>query len=322
MKVWWASILFLFPLTLTAANAAELVVRTVEVDDLKAVFGQVTSVDRTQARSRIAGTIVALTVDEGDRVKAGQVIATVRDEKLRLQAVALAARLKSLGARKALATTNLARAEELRRRGTISQARLDQARTALDVAGQEAAALAAEQSVLAQRRREGAVLAPASGRVLKILLIQGSVVAPGEEIALIAAERYVLRLRLPERHAKFVRVGDTVKVGARGLGVGPATLAKGRIRQIYPEIRNGRVIADVDVPGLGDFFVGERVRVWLATGKRAAIILPRDYIGARFGLSYARLADGTEVIVQTGPAGGSGLEILSGLRPGDRVVKP
>ena len=317
-----ASYLLAATLAVAAAPAgAELVARPVLVDDLKAVFGQVTSVDQTQARTRIAGTLSDLSIDEGDLVQEGQVLAVVTDEKLQLQAVALAARLRSLGARKKLAVTNMKRAGDLRKKGAISQSRLDEAQTNLDVLHQEVAALTAEQNLIAQRTKEGAVLAPTAGRVLRINKIAGSVVAPGEAVALIAANRYVLRLRLPERHARFVHVSDPVTVGGRGQSTTPAANRAGRIRQIYPEIQDGRVVADVDVPGLGDFFVGERVRVWLSVGKRETYLVPTDYVRGRLGLSFVRLADGRDVAVQTGPSQDGNVEILSGLRPGDKLVQ-
>ena len=47
------------------------------------------------------------------------------------------------------------------------------------------------------------------------------------------------------------------------------------MRIVYPEIQGGRVVADVDVSGLGDYFVGERTRVYIDAGKRRAIVVPR-----------------------------------------------
>ncbi|MDP6690101.1 MAG: efflux RND transporter periplasmic adaptor subunit [Alphaproteobacteria bacterium] len=301
---------------------AEMVAQPVMVDDLKAVFGQVTSVDQTRARTRIAGTLQELSVDEGDLVWKDQVLAVVVDEKLRLQAAALAARLKSVNARRALAQTSLKRAGDLRRKGAISQARMDEAQTDLDVLQQEVSALRAEQELIKQRGKEGAVLAPAGGRILRVAKTRGSVVVPGEDIALIAANNYVLRLRLPERHAKFIRAGDPVQIGARGLAKTPDAGRSGKIKQIYPEIQDGRVVADVNVPDLGDFFVGERVRVWLSAGRRQTYLVPKDYLSMRMGISTIRLADGVEVVVQPGLQRGRQIEILSGLRPGDRLVRP
>ena len=59
-------------------------------------------------------------------------------------------------------------------------------------------------AVITQQVEEGDVLAPAQGRVLTIPVTVGAVVMPGETIAKIAANAYVLRLELPERHARFI----------------------------------------------------------------------------------------------------------------------
>jgi RND family efflux transporter MFP subunit len=304
------------------AVPSEWTVAVREIADRKAVFATVESVDQTEARSRLQGTVEDLTVDEGSKVSAGQRIAVVRDPKLIPRLAAVDARIESLKAQRKLAQVEYDRAAELRRSGTGTQARLDAAQTQLNVVISEIAAANAERAVIAQEQAEGAVLAPEAGRVLAVRVTEGSVVLPGDVIATIAVERYVLRLHLPERHARFIKEGDSVLVGARGLGPGGGMLGEGRVRQVYPELKDGRVVADVDVSGLGDFFVGERVRVYVATGTRQAIIVPNEFLVQRFGLTYARLKDEGEVVVQTGLPADGGIEVLSGLKPGDVLVRP
>jgi hypothetical protein len=94
------------------------------------------------------------------------------------------------------------------------------------------------------------------------------------------------------------------------------------VRIVYPEIQGGRVIADVDVEGLGNYFVGERTRVYVTTGKRETILAAREAIYRRAGVDYIRLKDGAEIVVQTGEQRGEDVEILSGLHDGDVVVTP
>jgi RND family efflux transporter MFP subunit len=298
----------------------------VSVDDLKAVFATVESVHQVPARTRLGGTLEPLAVVEGDKVTAGQVLARVRDPKLPLQLAALDARLKSGEAQLRQAHQELDRAHQLRQSGAGTQQKLDDAQTATDVAEAQLAALRAERELVSEQMREGDVLAPTSGRVLKVLAVAGTVVMAGEPIAMLATETYVLRLRLPERHARFLKAGDAVLVGERGLGAteaGDANLRHGRIRLVYPELTAGQVVADAEVPGLGDFFVGERVRVLIATGARQTVVVPTGFVFRRFGLSYVRRDPGGDTVVQPGPAReDGGMEILSGLRPGDVLVLP
>lgn len=295
------------------------------VEDRKAVFGTVESVDVVAARARIGGTVSGLVVDEGTPVATGQVIARIEDPKLTLQLVAIDARLRSLDSQRELAELELDRMTRLRASGAVSQSRLDEAETNLDVVRSNQSALEAERAVIVEQQEEGAVLAPGDGRVLQVHVTENTVVMPGEPIATIAAEQYVLRIQLPERHARFIKEGDSVLVGSRGLAPGDAAedgLEDGVITQVYPEMSNGRVVADVIVADLGSFFVGERVRVYVQTGRRDAIVIPADFLRRRYGVAYVMLEDEGEVMVQPGQHRDGSIEILSGLRPGDVLVKP
>ncbi len=315
-----AAIVAAFLLLPGSATAEEFTVRSRPVADLKAVFGTVESVDQTLARSRIAGTVTGLAVDEGSRIELGQHLAVVADPKLPLQLTALDARIRSLESQHALAQLEYDRIAQLRQSGTVSQARLDEARTNLSVVIGDLAAQRAERAVVAEQLAEGAVLAPASGRVLRVDVVDGQVVMAGETVAVIATDHYVLRLRLPERHARFIEVGDPVQVGSRGLEPAPERLAEGRIRQVYPEMEDGRVVADVEAAGIGGFFIGERARVYVATGERQAVIVPAEYLYKRFGLDYALVKGIGETVVQTGLPVDGGIEVLAGLEPGDVLL--
>ena len=178
-----------------------------------------------------------------------------------------------------------------------------------------------DRDVIAQQMKEGAVLAPGAGRVLRGPSPKGRSILPGETIATIAEDHYILRLQLPERHARFMRAGDVVAIGARGFADGGAR-SEGRVRLVYPEIQGGRVIADVEAPDIGDYFVGERTKVYVATGERRAIVVPRAYVYRRAGVDFVKLKDGAEVVVQPGSGDDKSVEILAGLKDGDEVVTP
>ncbi|MDE3177457.1 MAG: efflux RND transporter periplasmic adaptor subunit [Pseudomonadota bacterium] len=318
----------LLAFTAAPALAAEpIVIHATEVSDRKAVIATVEPVHQLVARARIGGTIAALSIQEGDDVTAGAVVAQVTDAKLALQMQALDSRIASQKATRDQAKTDFDRIAELARRGVSTQKQLDQTKTDLDVAERNLAAMKGDRDVIAQQASEGAVLAPGAGRVLTVPVSVGRVVLPGETIATLAADKYILRLELPERHARFLRAGDKVEIGARGLSSDDAGATReGRVRIVYPEIQGGRVIADVEVGGLGDYFVGERTRVYVDAGQRKAIELPAAYVYRRAAVNYVKLADGDEVVVQPGEThvvdGVAKVEILSGLVDGDKVIAP
>jgi len=334
MQAWKAAALTL-AVTLTfvvpAATAGEYTVKAVERPDLKAVFGRVESSDVVNARARLGGTILSLSVEEGSAVKAGDVVAVVVDDKLALQLGALDARLKALDAELKNATSDLDRAQKLLASGVVPRKQVEGFQTRVDVLTNQIVAAQAERSVLEQQRTEGEVIAPAPGRVLAVPVTRGSVIMAGEAVARIAGGGYFLRLSLPERHAAHVRDGDEVIVGSRGMTElgGKEPTGRGRIVKVYPEIEGGRVLADVEVEGLGDFFVGERTRVWIPVGIRRMIAVPHAALITRAGVDYVRvaLAGGeTDVPVIAGDGfeenGTRFVEILSGLKDGDKVVTP
>lgn len=305
------------------ALAEEFTVAKVAVDDLKAGFATVEATDLLDARARIGGSIAGLVVDEGTMVTAGQVIATVGDRKLTFEMSAVGARAQSLNAERAQALTDLNRVRGLVAKGVLAQVKLTDAETKLTVAERNLAAMEADRDVVGQRAKEGNILSPASGRVVQVKVTDGSVVMPGDVVAVVAPENYVLRLRLPERNARFVTVGTPVLVGPRGLEApNPESLTQGQVVQVYPAMDQGRVVADVKLDGLGDFFLGERALVYITSGKRDVLVVPEKMILRRFGVAYVKLRDGAEVVVQPGQPVTGGTEILAGLNEGDVVVTP
>jgi RND family efflux transporter MFP subunit len=315
-------------LSSVSANAETLTVVERPVADEKAVFATVESISVVPARSRIGGTVAQLNVREGDAVTRGQAIAVVGDEKLVLQLKSLDAQIQALQAQADQAQIDFDRTEGLVERGTLPRVKLDETRTALNVAQNGLRARTAERAVIQQQLTEGQVLAPQDGRVLKRLVTVGSVMLPGDAAVTIAQQDFKLRLRIPERHARFLKAGDRIRVDGAEFGEGGARW--GVIDLVYPQIEEGRVIADAKVEGIGEYFVGDRLRVWISGGERPAFVVPSDYVKTRFGIDYVKLRRGESTIdvpVQRGrempvPDLANGLEILSGIRAGDQLVRP
>jgi RND family efflux transporter MFP subunit len=315
-----------------AAFAAEFAVHAITIPEMKAVFGEVESRTVVPARARIGGTIREIRGSEGSEVKEGDVIGVVIDDKIALQLAAADAKIAALRSQLANARTELERAQQLVTQGVATQSRLDAARTALEVATNQVAAAEADKAVIAQGAREGDVLAPATGRVLTIPITAGSVILAGEAVARIATGPYYLRLSLPERHAAEIAEGAAVQVGARGrsqLSGQPETTVRGRIVKVYPEIVDGRVIADVDVSGIGSYFVNERTLVSIPVGKRSVLAVPPNALKTLHGVDYVSVAAAIgpmDVAVILGETfqnnGGTLVEILTGLKDGDRIVLP
>ena len=306
-----------------ASIAGALTVQSRTVTDLKPVASEITTRQTAEAMTRTGGTLIRMSVREGDVVRAGQVIGFVRDERTTLQTAGYDALVRAAEAESDRAAADLGRTQSLFEKGIYAQARLDQMRAAARAANGNLDAARAQRSASAELGAQGSILAPASGRVLKAEVPLGSVVMPGQSIATITSGPVVVRVQLPEGQAGALAVGQTVEFMPDGPGGAPVAAA---IVQVYPAVEAGQVIADIDGTGLATSLVGRRISVRLPVGERSAIVIPRSFVTTRFGVDYVRLVRGSAVSdtpIQAGPAASANdLEILSGLVAGDRIVPP
>jgi RND family efflux transporter MFP subunit len=313
--------LALVPLISGFATAQTPALQPTKISEWKAVYGQVEARDRMPARARLGGTLVDLTVVEGDVVTSGQPIGRIEDEKLAFQLSALAAQRGAILAQLDNAQVELTRGESLLKQGVTTAQGLDALRTQVDVLKGQLAALDAQTDIITQQVKEGTVLAPADGRVLDVPVSKGGVVMPGEAVALIGGGGTYLRLSIPERHAPTLHTGDKIEISD-----GSATQT-GTLSRIYPLIQNGRVIADVEVAGLADNFVDARVLVRLAVGQRDALMVAATALSSTGGLDFVSVQGASGPIQRSVVPGEHQLidgvdmvEILSGLEAGDLIL--
>ncbi len=275
--------------SLRAGVAAEAPVRRTEVDDFKAVIATVEPIHLLPLRARIGGTVASVRIREGDRVTAGQEFATVSDQKLGIQTQALDERIRSLQAQRDKAQADHDRARDL------SLARRDhQGRFRSDEDG--AGCRGAQSRRHAQRsRRRGAAAGGRGGarfgqrpRAHGFRFRRAASSCPAKTIATVAEDQYILRLQLPERHAKFMRAGDAVQIASRSLDTaGAGKRMQGRVRIVYPEIQGGRVVADVEVDNLGDFS-SANARVSTFPPASAIRCRSRSAVYRRAGIDFIR----------------------------------
>jgi RND family efflux transporter MFP subunit len=293
----------------------------VPVTEWKAVYGTVEARDRIPARARLGGTLVELSVAEGDVVTAGQELARIVDDKLDFQLQALSARREAASAQLANAEADLKRGEDLLAQGVTTTQRVEALRTQVDVLKGQIAALDAEAEVITQQAREGVVLAPVAGRVLDVPVTKGAVVMPGEVVAVVGGGGTFLRIAVPERHAGALEAGDTIRLSEAD-GDREGTLAR-----VYPLIEGGRVVADVEIEGLSDSFVGARLLVRLPVDERKALLVPLASIVTRAGLDFVGLQTPDGVALRSIVPGEvhqidgvDMVEVISGLAEGDVIL--
>ena len=289
------------------------------ISDVKPVSATLTTRQMGEATARISGILTSLKVREGDMVAQGQVIGFVRDERINLQTGAYNAATTAAQAQAGLAHATLGRTQTLFDKGIYAQAKLDQDKAAAAAADANVRAARAQAWASGEGARQGAIIAPAAGRVIHANVPVGSVVMAGQSVATITAGNRVIRIELPEGQAGALTIGQSLALDANGVR------ATGTIAEVYPSITAGQIVADVTASGLDQVVIGQKVVAYVGVGQRNAIVLPKRFITTRYGLDYIQLLqkNGTilETTVQTASTGDPDLiEILGGLSIGDSVA--
>ena len=260
------------------------------------VAAEIATVDQAQVLARIPGILTSLSVREGDLVRKGQVIGRIVDSQLGYQSGAYGAQAAAAQAQAAQAAAELERVRFLNQNGVYAKARLEQAQAAASAAQAQVRAAQAQQAAVGAVAGQGALVAPADGRVLRADVPAGAPVAPGMPIAVITAGPTIVRLTMPESLAG----------------------------KVFP---GAQVMADVDMPGIDNSTIGRRVAAKVETGARKALLVPANYVTSRYGIDYvtvlAKDGSAAQVPVQTAPSPESGkVELLSGVAAGDTLIAP
>ena len=141
--------------------------------------GRLEAIDRVQVRSRVSGAIQSVNFREGALVKAGDLLFTIDAEPYRTAVTQAEGQLASAEARVKLAKTQLERGERLAQSNSISQSDVDQRQNALAEANAALKTAQAAKHAADLELSYTNVRAPVAGRVGKVEITAGNLVAGG-----------------------------------------------------------------------------------------------------------------------------------------------
>jgi RND family efflux transporter MFP subunit len=266
--------------------------------------------------------VVEVLVDEGDDVKAGQVLARLDSRVLNAQLRAQDARVAEARANVIVADNNLKRAEELVRRGVVSSSTLDDRKSAADTAAARLAAAVASRDELAARVAQTNIVAPADGHISARSILIGDVVNAGTEaFKLIRDNRLELDAQIAETDLGGIAPGQQATVTHEGNA--PVV---GTVRMVAPTVDAKSRLGTVHIalPANSGLRVGMYARAEITLADAPVQALPETALVWRDGkaIVFAVAADGhvSERAVETGARQGNWVEIRSGLARGEQVV--
>jgi RND family efflux transporter MFP subunit len=180
---------------------------------------------------RIGGKVIERTIEVGDRVAVGTVLARLDTADLELQVNAMRAQLASAKADEVNAKADFARYGELRQGQWTTQQELDKRHTTLDRDAAKVRELEAQLLVTGNSARYATLLADAPGVVTQVLVEPGQVVAQGQAVFKIAHDGDVEAVvSVPEQRVAGLAKAD-MSVELWSL---PGRQIKGRLREVSP----------------------------------------------------------------------------------------
>jgi RND family efflux transporter MFP subunit len=271
--------------------------------------------DQSRLSFKVGGYIDALRFEEGDHVRAGQVLAVLKRTEID-------AGLEQARQNAAKALRDLARSKALYGDGVATLEQVQDLTTAADVAG---AALRA-----AEFNAEHAVIrAPDDGVVLQKLAEVNELVQAGQPVLSVGKEGrgWVVRIGLADRDVVRVRPGDAARIA---FDAWPGQMFSGVVGNISSaaDPATGTYTVEVPVvPGEARFVQGLVAKVQLVPrGSPSVPVVPVEaLLEANGDEAQVFVLDGAHDVVhrstiRVGRMCGGEVEVRGGLEPGARVV--
>ncbi|GAB3303237.1 efflux RND transporter periplasmic adaptor subunit [Luteimonas notoginsengisoli] len=299
-----------------AEKAADAIPVEVSKASHRAVAASYTGTGALEARAesqvvaKTSGIAMAVFAEEGQHVKAGQVLVRLDADRARLQAAQSEAQVRKLEA-------NYKRAGQLASQQMVSANDLDQLK--YDLANARAVNNMANLEL-----SYTSVVAPISGTIASRSIKPGNFVQINTPIFRIVDDsRLELTLNVPEREIATLKAGQPVQLQVDAL---PGQSFDGTVDRVAPVVDSGsgtfRVICAFS--GGGALQPGMFGRIKIDYDQRAnALVIPRIALLDDQGTPAVYVVRGgkaARVPIKTGYTDGEWTEVRSGLKPGDAVV--
>jgi RND family efflux transporter MFP subunit len=277
------------------------------------VTGPIEPVRTIGVNALLAGTVLAVHAQEGDRVRQGQLLAELDARETRAQFERAQAVLAN-------AQTSFARNQQLAATQIITDAEFEQSRSAYEVAKSDA-------EVWRTRLAFTRITAPSPGIVTVKAVEAGSAVTANQRLFDLAdVSLLVVRVQISELDVVHVRPGAEVAVN---LDAYPDAPIGGRVRRVFPSADAQSRLVPVEV-ALGALPAGVvarpgfLARVTFHLDRRSgALVVPAAAVGVAEDGQFVYVVDADSLVrkpVTLGLSAEGYVEIQRGLTAGERVV--
>lgn len=290
--------------------------------------GVIQPVKQSTISSQASGRIASLLVKSGDKVKAGQLLATVDDRETQTGVQRSQAQVSQAQAELRNAQANFDRTRDLQSKGFVSAAALDTADAQLKsaLAGRDQAGAGAKQSALAQGFTK--VVAPYDGWVLQTHVEAGDLAVPGKPLITLYAPLPIrVVVQVPVSRSDVAKAAGSVDVMLKK--------SDGSAQWIRPVSSSTVPIADpvsqtiewrLELPAEASktLLPGQQITVRFTGGQTSRMVVPNVAVLHRGELTAVYVVSGQGFALKAvrlgTDHGADGVEIVAGLMAGDRVA--
>lgn len=270
---------FLTPAYPQEPPPAKVVTRTITrelVADNQSYIGLL-KYDRTsRVSSEVAGLVKQVLVNEGDRIKAGEVLVRLDTELLDREIALVKTRIRQARLRMELAEKNLARMETLLEKMGTSEKNYDDALYAFQDAEIEKESLEIELEKLLIQKRKSEITAPFDGTLLEKNTEQGNWVQQGSElVALGSLHDIIIRVPVEESILQYITPGQEVPLQLKAFN----REMTGTISAIDPvaDVRTKNIFIEIGIPAFMGMIENMSATVYIPTSEQRELsIIPRD----------------------------------------------
>jgi RND family efflux transporter MFP subunit len=286
--------------------------------------GVVQPVRQSTVAAQANGRVLSLLVRAGDRVKRGQLLATIDDREAQTGVQRSQAQLAQAQAELFNAQASFERTRDLQARGFLSAAALDAAQAQLKTtqAVRDEADAGLRQSALAQGFTR--VTAPFDGWVLQTQAEAGDLAVPGKPLLTLYAPLPLrVVVQVPVSRAGAARSASLLEILLPdGRWVKPA--AKSTVPSADPVSQTVEWRLELTAESAKALLPGQQVRVRFAGAQVSRLLAPVGSVLRRGELTAVYVVSGKGFALRTVRLGAShgaqGVEILAGLAEGERIA--
>lgn len=274
------------------------------------VTGSALAQDEVHLQAEANGRLVRLSLNEGEAVRKGDLIAKINDADLQAQL------------RRAELNLELARIREARQKQLLETRAISQ--QDYDIVLNEVNTILAEIDLIRANIDRTEIRAPFDGILGLRQVSEGTFVTVGTRLATLQnIDRIRIDFSIPERYAAQVRTGDRIRFTRQGSDRRYDAVVSAIEPRVDPNTRTMSLRATASNPGRA-ILPGVFAQITYPLSQvEDAILIPSEAIIPALGSIYvfvARSGRAHRVAVETGVRTGSNIQILSGLAPGDTLL--